>query len=175
MAAILWLAATLGGIVGFFVFIAPGFATRQLVLCLAKWQSLQLQRAKLQQLKLFMLITRLHAGKRDRYIFLTMSLRIVAGIAIISVGIGVIVFVLLESTDALKRLIPLNIRFAQSLIVAFVELILSFAAFALLFTFCMRFFKRLMSIQRKLSNYEEYRRDVIHRWGKEEVSRIETE
>jgi hypothetical protein len=44
-----------------------------------------------------------------------------------------------------------------------------------LFSFSIRFFKRLRSIQRKLSSYEEYRRDVIHRWGKEEVSRIEAE
>jgi hypothetical protein len=35
--------------------------------------------------------------------------------------------------------------------------------------------KRLLSIKRKLSNYEEYRRDVIHRWGKEKVSKIETQ
>ena len=60
MTAIFWLATTLAGIVGFIVFIAPDFATRQLVLCLAKWKSLQLQRAKLNELKLFTLVTRLH-------------------------------------------------------------------------------------------------------------------
>jgi hypothetical protein len=174
MTAILWLAVTLGGIVGFIAFIAPDFATRQLVFCLAKWKALQFKRAKLNELKLFALISRLHAGKRDRHIFLTMSSQIVAVIAIVSEGIAALVFVSLESTDAVKKLISLNIR-SQSIIVAFVELILSFTRFALLFSFSIRFFKRLLSIQRKLSNYEEYRRDVIHRWGKEEVLRIEAD
>ena len=30
-------------------------------------------------------------------------------------------------------------------------------------------------LESPLSNYEEYRRDIIHRWGKEEVSKIEAE
>jgi hypothetical protein len=174
MTAILWLAITLGGIVGFIAFIAPDFATRQLVFFLAKWKSLQFERAKLNELKLFALISRLHAGKRDRYIFLRMGSQIAAAVAIFSAGIAALVFVLLESTDALKKLTPVDIRF-QSLIVAFVELMLSIGTFVLLFSFSVRFFKQLLSIQRKLVNYEEYRRDVIHRWGKEEVSSIEAE
>jgi uncharacterized membrane protein YdbT with pleckstrin-like domain len=120
-------------------------------------------------------VSRLHAGKRDRYIFLTMSSQIVAVIAIFSAGISVIVFVSLESTGTLKKLIPINIRFAESVLVAFVELIVSLVVFAFLFAFCVGLFKRILSIQRKLSNYKEYRRDMIHRWGKEEVSKIEAE
>jgi hypothetical protein len=73
MAGIFWLAITLCGFVGFTVFIAPDFATRSWVFCLAKWKSLQLKRARLNELNLFALITRLHAAKRDRYIFLIMS------------------------------------------------------------------------------------------------------
>ena len=142
---------------------------------LAKCKSLQFERAKLNELKLFALVRRLHAGKRDRYIFLTMSSQIVAVIAIFSAGIAVIVFISLESTGTLKRLIPINIRFAESVIVAFVELIVSVGVFAFLFAFSVGLFKRILSIQRKLSNYEEYRRDMIRRWGKEEVSKIEAE
>ncbi len=112
MTAILWLAITLGGIVGFIVFIASDFATHQVVYFLAKkWKSLQFERAKLNELKLFALVNRLHAGKRDRYIFLTMSSQIVAVIAIFSAGIAVIVFISLESTGILKRLILCNSRF----------------------------------------------------------------
>jgi hypothetical protein len=60
-------------------------------------------------------------------------------------------------------------------IVAFVELIVSLGVFASLFAFSVGLFKRILSIQRKLSHYKEYRRDIIHRWGKEEVSKIEAE
>ncbi len=175
MTAIFWLAITLGGIVGFIAFTASDFATHQVVYFLARWKSLQFERAKLNELKLFALVSRLHAGKRDRYIFLTMSSQIVAVIAIFSAGIAVIVFVSLESTGTLKKLIPINIRFAESVMVAFVELIVSLGVFAFLFAFSVGLFKRILSIQRKLSNYEEYRRDMIHRWGKEEVSKIEAE
>jgi hypothetical protein len=154
--------------------IAPDFATRQLVFFLAKWKSLQFERAKLNELKLFALISRIHAGKRDRYIFLQMRSQIAAAVAIFSVGIPALVFFLLKSTDALKKLTPVDIRF-RSPIVAFMELILSIGMFVLLFSFSARFFKRLLSIQRKLFNYEEYRRGVIHQWGKEEVSSIEAE
>jgi hypothetical protein len=59
--------------------------------------------------------------------------------------------------------------------VAFVELIVSLGVFAFLFAFSVGPFKHILSIQRKLSNYEEYQRDIIHRWGKEEVSKIEAE
>ncbi len=175
MTAIFWLAITLGGIVGFIAFIASDFATHQVLYFLAKWKSLKFERAKLNELKLFALVSRLHSGKRDRYIFLTMSSQIVAVIAIFSAGIAVIVFVSLESTGTLKKLIPINIRFAESVMVAFVELIVSLGVFAFLFAFSVGLFKRILSIQRKLSNYEEYRRDMIHRWGKEEVSKIEAE
>ena len=175
MTAILWLAITLGGIVGFIAFIAPDLATHQVMYFLAKWKSLQFERAKLNELKLFALVRRLHAGKRDRYIFLTMSSQIVAVNAIVSAGIAAIVFVSLESTAILKTVIHLNIRFAESVIVAFMELIVSFGLFAALFGCSIRLFRRLWSIRRKLSNYEEYRKDVIHRWGKEEVSKIEAE
>jgi len=175
MTAIFWLAITLGGIVGFIAFIASDFATHQVVYFLAKWKSLKFERAKLNELKLFALVSRLHAGKRDRYIFLTMSSQIVAVIAIFSAGIAVIVFVSLESTGTLKKLIPINIRFAESVTVAFVELLVSLGVFAFLFAFSADLFKRILSIQRKLSNYEEYRRDMIPRWGKEEVSKIEAE
>jgi len=75
----------------------------------------------------------------------------------------------------LEKLIPINIRFAESVLVAFVELIVSLGVFAFLFAFSVGLFKRILSIQRKLTNYEEYRRDMIHRWGKEEVSKIEAE
>ncbi len=175
MTAIFWLAITLCGIVGFIAFIAPDFATRQWVFCLAKWQTLRFKRARLNELKLFTLVTRLHAGKRDRYIFLTMSSQIVAVNAIVSAGIAAVVFVSLESTAILKKVIHPNIGFVESVIVAFTELIVSFGLFALLFGCSIRLFRRLLSIQRKLSNYEEYRRDVIHRWGKEEVLKIEAE
>ena len=175
MTAILWLAITLGGIVGFIAFIAPDLATHQVMYFLAKWKSLQFERAKLNELKLFALVRRLHAGKRDRYIFLTMSSQIVAVNAIVSAGIAAIVFVSLESTAILKTVIHLNIRFAESVIVAFMELIVSFGLFAALFGCSIRLFRRLWSIRRKLSNYEEYRKDVIHRWGKEEVSKIEAQ
>jgi len=175
MTAIFWLAITLGGIVGFIAFIASDFATHQVLYFLAKWKSLKFERAKLNELKLFALVSRLHSGKRDRYIFLTMSSQIVAVIAIFSAGIAVIVFVSLESTGTLKKLIPINIRFAESVMVAFVELLVSLGVFAFLFAFSAGLFKRILSIQRKLSNYEEYRRDMIRRWGKEEVSKIEAE
>ena len=166
MTAILWLAITLGGIVGFIVFITSDFATHQVVYFLARWKSLQFERAKLNELKLFALVNRLHAGKRDRYIFLTMSSQIVAVIAIFSVGIAVMVFVSLESTGILTKLISIKIGFAESVMVAFVELILSVVVFAFLFAFSVGLFKRKLSIQRKLSNYEEYRRDMIRRLGK---------
>jgi hypothetical protein len=176
MTAIFWLAITLGGTVGFIAFIASDFATHQVVYFLAKWKSLQFERAKLNELKLFELVSRLHASKKERYNFLTMSSQIVAVIEILSAGMAVIVFfVSLESTGTLKKLIPINIRFAESVLVAFVELIVSLGVFAFLFAFCVGLFKRILSIQRKLSNYEEYRRDMIHRWGKEEVSKIEAE
>jgi hypothetical protein len=110
MTAIFWLAIILGGTVGFVAFIAPDLATNQVVYFVAKWKALQCERAKLNELKLFALVSRLHAGKRDRYIFLTMSSQIVAVIAIFSAGISVIVFVLLESTGTLKKLIPIKIR-----------------------------------------------------------------
>jgi hypothetical protein len=175
MTAIFWLAIILGGTVGFVAFIAPDLATNQVVYFVAKWKALQCERAKLNELKLFALVSRLHAGKRDRYIFLTMSSQIVAVIAIFSAGISVIVFVLLESTGTLKKLIPIKIRFAESVLVAFVELIVSVGVFVCLLTFSVGLFKHILSVQRKLSNYEEYRRDIIHRWGKEEVSKIEAE
>jgi len=38
-----------------------------------------------------------------------------------------------------------------------------------------RLFKRLILIRAKLSNYEEYRRQVTKRWGREEVSKIEAQ
>src|SRR6266568_3254991 len=119
--------------------------------------------SQVNELKLFALVSRLHAGKRDRYIFLTMSSQIVAVIAMFSAGIAVIVFVSLESTGILKRLIPINIRFAESVIVAFVELIVSLGVFAVLFAVSVSIFKSILSIQRKISNNEEYRRDIIHR------------
>jgi hypothetical protein len=147
MTAIFWLAITLGGIVGFIAFIASDFATHQVVYFLAQWKSLQFERAKLNELKLFALVSRLRAGKRDRYIFLMMSSQIVAVIAIFSAGIAVIVFVSLESTGTLKRLIPINIRFAESVMVAFVELIVSLGVFAFLFAFSVGLFKRILSIQ----------------------------
>ena len=175
MTAIFWLAITLGGIVGFIAFTASDFATHQVVYFLARWKSLQFERAKLNELKLFALVSRLHAGKRDRYIFLTMSSQVVAVIAIFSVGIAVMVFVSLESTGILTKLISIKIGFAESVLVAFVELIVSVGVFAFLFASSVGLFKRILSIQRKLSNYEEYRRDIIHRWGKEEVSKIEAE
>jgi hypothetical protein len=75
----------------------------------------------------------------------------------------------------LKKLIPINIHSAESVLVAFVELIVSLGVFAFLFALSVGLFKRILSIQRKLSNYEKFRRDVIHRWGKEEVSKIEAE
>jgi hypothetical protein len=175
MTAIFWLVVTLGGMIGFVVFIAPDFATRQSVSFLAKWRSLRRERAKLKELRLFALISRIHTHRRDRYIFVTMSSQIVAAIAIVGAGIAAIFFVLLVNTGALNKLIPINIRFAQSLIAAFIELILSIGTFALLFSLSIFLCKRLLSIKRKLSNYEEYRRDVIHRWGKEEVSKIETQ
>ncbi len=104
-----------------------------------------------------------------------MSSQIVAVNAIVSAGIAAVVFVSLESTAILKKVIHPNIGFVESVIVAFTELIVSFGLFALLFGCSIRLFRRLLSIQRKLSNYEEYRRDVIHRWGKEEVLKIEAE
>jgi hypothetical protein len=173
MTAIFWLIVTLGGMVGFVVFIAPDFATRQSVSFLTKWRSLRRERAKLKELRLFALISRIHTHRRDRYIFVTMSSQIVAAVAIVGAGIAAIFFVLLVNTGALKKLIPVNIPFAQSLIAAFIELILSIGTFAFLFSLSILLCKRLLSIKRKLSNYEEYRRDVIHRWGKEEVSKIE--
>ena len=121
MTAIFWLAIILGGTVGFIAFIAPDLATHQVVYFLAKWKALQFERAKLNELKLFALVSRLHAGKRDRYIFLTMSSQIVAVIAIFGAGISLIVFGSLESTGILKRLIPINIHSAESILVAFVE------------------------------------------------------
>jgi hypothetical protein len=175
MAAMFLLVVTLGGMVGFIIFIAPDFATRQSVSFLAKWRLLRRERAKLKELRLFALISRIHTYRRDRYIFLTMSSQIVAAIAIMGAGIAAVFFVSLVNTGALNKLIPVNIRFAQSLIAAFIELILSIGTFALLFSLSMFLCKRLLSIKRKLSNYEEYRRDVIHRWGKEEVSKIETQ
>jgi hypothetical protein len=113
------------------------------------------------------------SDKSDSYtqtgIFLTMSSQIVAAIAIVGASIAAVFFFSLVNTDALNKLIPVNIRFAQSLIAAFIELILSIGTFALLFSLSILLCKRLLSIKRKLSNYEEYRRGVIHRWGKEEV------
>jgi small basic protein len=91
------------------------------------------------------------------------------------VSIASLVYGLLESTDILTKLIHLNIRFAESVIIAFVKLMISVAVFALVVSFSIRLFQRQRSIQRKLVNYEQYRRDVIHRWGKEEVSRVEAE
>jgi uncharacterized membrane protein len=140
MTVIFWLAMALCGIVGLLAFVAPEFATRQVLFCLAKWKSSQFKGAKVNQLKLFALISQLHAGKRDRYIFLTMSAQVAAVMAIVGAGIAVLVFVLLERNDALKKLIPLNISFVQSLIIAFIEFIISLATFAFLATFSIRFF-----------------------------------
>jgi hypothetical protein len=175
MTAIFWLAITLCGIVGFIAFSAPDLATHQLLFCLAKWKSRRLARVKVKELNLFKLVTRLHARKRDRYIFVTMSSQIVATLAIVSAGIGVFAFVLLERADPLKRPFLLKIGFTEDMVVAFVKLIVSLGVFALLLSFSVHLFKRLLSIQRKLSNYEEYRRDIIHRWGRDEVSQIEAE
>src|SRR5262249_20633534 len=175
MTSIFWLTIALCGIVGLIAFTAPDFATRQCVFCLAKWNSLQLERTRLKQLKLFRLVARLHAGKRDRYIFVTMSSQIGTAIALVSAGIAALVFSFLESTGMLKTLTPLNIRFAKSVIVAFVELIVSFGVLGLFLSISVRLFRRLISVRRKLANYEEYRRDMIHRWGKEAVSKIEAD
>jgi hypothetical protein len=65
-------------------FIAPDFATRQSVSFLAKWRSLRRERAKLKELRLFALISRIHTHRRNRYIFVTMSSQIVAAIAIVA-------------------------------------------------------------------------------------------
>src|ERR1700732_4730590 len=95
MAAISWVAITLSGIVGFVAFLASDFATDQLMSFLEWWKILQTERTKLNELKLFALVNRLHAGKKDRYIFVTMSSQII--VAIVSAGIASVVFVLLES------------------------------------------------------------------------------
>jgi hypothetical protein len=96
-------------------------------------------------------------------------------IALVSAGIAALVFSFLESTGMLKTLTPLNIGFAKSVIVAFVELIVSFGVLGLFLSISVRLFRRLISVRRKLANYEEYRRDMIHRWGKEAVSKIEAD
>ena len=164
-----WLAIILCGIVGFIVFVASDFATRTFVFFLLKWKSAQLARSKLRELSLFKLVTRLHARKRDRYIFLTMSSQIVAALAIVSAGIAAFIFVLLEHTDIAKRPFLLKSSF-PSVLVAFMELIVSVGVFTLLLSFSLHLLKRLLSIRRKLANYEEYRRDIIH-----EVAKIEAE
>jgi hypothetical protein len=173
MMVIFWLAIILCGIVGFIVFVAPDFATRISVAGLIKWKSAQFASGKLKELRLFKLITRLHARKRDRYIFVTMSSQIAAALVIVSAGIAVFAFLLLERVDTLKR--PFVKTSFLNVLAAFMELIVSVGVFAVLLSFSLHLLKRLLSIRRKLANYEEYRRDIIHRWGKEEVAKIEAE
>src|SRR5215510_11977936 len=123
MTALFWLAIALCGIVGFIVFVAPDFATRISVFCLIKWKSAQLAQNKLRDLRLFKLVTRLHVHKRDRYIFVTMCSQIAAAMVIVSAGIAVLAYVLLERVDIFKRAF-LKSSFLNVLL-AFMELIVS--------------------------------------------------
>jgi hypothetical protein len=175
MAVIFWVAITLSGIVGFIVFIAPHFVTDKLISFLERWRLLQNERIKLNELKLFALVTRLHTGKRDRYIFFTISSQIVGIVAILGAAVAVLGFLLLEGNEGLKKLIPFNIGIAGSVVVAFVEVILFLGVFAFFLTTSVRLFRRLVLIKTKLSNYEAYRKQVTKCWGKEEVSKIEAE
>ena len=166
------IAITLGGIVGFLAFLAPDFATDKLMSFLERWQRLQTERAKLNELKLFALVSRIHIGKRDKYIFFTMSLRIVGIVAIFGALLG---FLWLEGNEGLKKLIPFSIGPAGSVMVAFIALILSFGVFVFFLTTSVRLFRQLILIRTKLSNYEEYRKQLKKRWGPEEISKIEAQ
>jgi hypothetical protein len=175
MTVMLWLPVILFGILGFTTFVAPGFVTRQVAFFLTKLNAVKLERVKRKDLKLFALITRLHAGKRDRFIFKRMVLQIAASISIAGASAAFVLFIAFETTGIIRKLLSLDTGAVKSVLVAFIQLSVSFGVFTLAFGFSVRLLRQLLSIQRKLSNYEEYRRDIIHRWGKDEVANIETE
>jgi len=175
MSVLFLIAITLGGIVGFLAFLAPDFATGKLMSFLERWQRLQTERAKLNELKLFALVSRIHIGKRDKYIFFTMSLRIVGIVAIFGALLAIIGFLWLEGNEGLEKLIPFSIGPAGSVMVAFIALILSFGVFVFFLTTSVRLFRQLILIRTKLSNYEEYRKQLKKRWGPEEISKIEAQ
>ena len=102
-----------------------------------------------------------------------MNLQIAVAVAMGGAVFAAVLFTLLDSTEAIKRLFSFKNRFAETVIFAFIPLSLSFGVFALVLVLAVRLFKRLFSVRKKLSNYEQYRRDIIHRWGKDEVARDE--
>ena len=174
MAAIFWL-AILSGIVGFTVFIASLFATDILVSFLERWKILQIEQTKRNELKLFALVSQLHTRQKDRYIFFTTRSQIVGIIAIFGVIISIASFFLLDASIELKKLAPFTIGIGRSLIVAYGEVLVSLGVFVSFLVTSIRLFKRLILIRAKLSNYEEYRRQVTKRWGREELSKIEAQ
>ncbi len=174
MAALFWL-AIISGIVGFTVFIASHFATDILVSFLERWKILQIERIKRNELKLFALVSQLHTRQKDRYIFFTTRSQIVGIIAIFGVIISIASFFLLDASIELKKLAPFTIGIGRSLIVAYGEVLVSLGVFVSFLVTSIRLFKRLILIRAKLSNYEEYRRQVTKRWGREELSKIEAQ
>ena len=175
MAVIFWLAITLSGIVGFVVFFASHFVTDKVTFLIERWKKLQTKRAELNELKLFTLVTRLHTGKRDRYIFFAMRIQIAGIIAIFGSCIAVLGFLLFEGTDGLRKLTPFNFGFAGPIIVAFVAVTLFLGVFILFLLTSVRLFRQLGLIKTTLSNYSEYRKQVTKRLGKEEVAKIEAQ
>ncbi len=81
-------------------------------------------------------------------------------------------FFLLDASIELKKLAPFTIGIGRSLIVAYGEVLVPLGVFVSFLVTSIRLFKRLILIRAKLSNYEEYRRQVTKRWGREELSKI---
>src|SRR5213595_97074 len=92
MAAIFWLAITFSGVVGFIAFLASEFVVDKLMSFLERWKLLQNERTNGDEFRLFALISRLHAGKRDRYIFFAVRSQIAVAVAIFGAIIAVIPF-----------------------------------------------------------------------------------
>jgi hypothetical protein len=161
MAAIFWLAIAFSGVVGFIAFLASEFATDKLMSFLERWKLLQNERTKRNELRLFALISRLHAGKRDRYIFFAVRSQIAVAVAIFGAIIAVI---------------PFNVGLAgPSVLMALMEVAISFVMLVLFLTTSVRLFQKLTFIKSKLFNYEGYRKQVTKRWGKTEASKVNAE
>jgi hypothetical protein len=96
-----------------------------------------------------------------------MTLQIASATAIVSVGIAMLVFVSLPKLCSKVAV--------SAVTVGFIDVIIGLGLFALLCAPSLRLFRRVSSIERKLSKYNEYRRDVIHRWGKEAVLNVEAD
>jgi hypothetical protein len=96
---------------------------------LSRWKALKIEWTKRRDLRQFAQVSQLHVGKRDRHIFRRMNLQIAVAVAMGGAVFAAVLFTLLDSTEAIKRLFSFKNRFAETVIFAFIPLSLSFGVF----------------------------------------------